>query len=504
LDRSTLVSSRLPDPDHPGVGAFRSALAESGFNNKRIAEAFGVRAESVFPSPGDIPLLRRQLDPGTPLTTLITLFLFAMPVSRDEAVRALAPLNLDAAEEIGLIDEREGAVHCGVRLHPYEGFVFASSPTAEDRAVARDDVMGISASTATLASLTLRRPVERALDLGCGCGVQAVLASRHASRVIATDANPAACRFTAFNARLNDVHNVEVREGNLFEPVADLSFDLIVSNPPYVISPDKAIMYRDSGVEGDELSRHMITETAARLRPGGVATLTISWGRSGQDEWFTRPSQWVSGLGCDALLLHSESQTALVHSASWQAPLQQSDPAAADAAIDRWIEYLQELGFASVGYGVVVLRRRQGENWVHGVDIPAGSLGSASDQLEAMIAAQDRLLGLSLQDLLESRPVLRPNHHLEQTLRSRNGQFAVEKAVMVVDDGLAFRVRVDEFEALLLAHLDGSRNLREAIVATAVLVGDKAQSPDREDGALRFVSQMLGIGLLRFGADPPP
>ena len=90
---------------------------------------------------------------------------------------------------------------------------------------AHDFVPGIQSPSVTLAKLAVRRRIRRALDLGTGCGIQALLAAKHAEHVVATDVNPRALSFAAFNARLNGVENIEFRLGNSFEPVAGERFD---------------------------------------------------------------------------------------------------------------------------------------------------------------------------------------------------------------------------------------------------------------------------------------
>ena len=71
--------------------------------------------------------------------------------------------------------------------------------------MAPDHVLGISSAATSLAQLTVREPVDRALDLGTGCGVQALHLATHASQVVATDVNQRALRLTRFNAELNGV-----------------------------------------------------------------------------------------------------------------------------------------------------------------------------------------------------------------------------------------------------------------------------------------------------------
>jgi release factor glutamine methyltransferase len=72
------------------------------------------------------------------------------------------------------------------------------------------------------------------LDLGTGSGVLAVAAARTARSVVAVDINPAAVRCARVNALLNEVEDrVEVRHGDLFDPVAGERFDVVLCNPPF-------------------------------------------------------------------------------------------------------------------------------------------------------------------------------------------------------------------------------------------------------------------------------
>lgn len=487
----------LPGPEHPGIAGLRSALWAAGYEADHVREVLGAAGDNLTPSTSQALMLRRELEPGTPLTGLLTLFLLDMPLSAGDAVAALTPLTLDVAEEMGLV-RREGAlVRAGVRLVPYAGFIFATSLAPESRAVDRDHVMGITRSTLTLANLTVRHPVELALDLGCGTGVQALLASRHATRVVATDVNQVACRVTAFNARLNRADNVDVRQGSYFEPVSDMRFDLVVTNPPFVISPDNRFLYRDGGVEGDEVSREVLQGVARHLRPGGLATVLISWGRREGEDWFERPRAWAGGLGCDVFLLHQATQTALAHSASWHGPLATEDPDAHEEGINRWMVHLAGLGFDGIGYGAVLLRRRDGDNWLRAEEMPRREAGPSDAQLQALIRAQDLLLEMGPEEILVSRPKLVPNHHLQQLMRCRDGQFEVESAVLGLEDGLAFRAHVDAFNAYLLSRLDGGRTLREAVAASAPLAPEGAPQAEVEASAVRAVHRMLELGFLR-------
>lgn len=81
------------------------------------------------------------------------------------------------------------------------------------------------------------RPRERVLDMGTGCGVNAILAARAGAHVVAVDLNPEAVRAARENAERNGVlDRIEVREGDVFDPInpaADGTFDLVIFDPPF-------------------------------------------------------------------------------------------------------------------------------------------------------------------------------------------------------------------------------------------------------------------------------
>lgn len=115
-----------------------------------------------------------------------------------------------------------------------------------------------------LAQATIRRPVDRLLDLGTGCGIQGLHALRHSRRVVATDLSDRCLRFAAFNAALNTPSgsnvpssSLDLRRGDLLGPVTGELFDQVVGNPPFVITPRDGgavtYTYRDGGRRGDDL-----------------------------------------------------------------------------------------------------------------------------------------------------------------------------------------------------------------------------------------------------------
>jgi len=113
------------------------------------------------------------------------------------------------------------------------------------------------------------------LDLGTGTGVCALFAARHARRVVAVDINPEAVRCAAVNALLNSLDSrLELRQGDLFAPVADRRFDLVLFNPPFIVGAPRDA--RDAAWRSSDLPRRFAAGLAAHLKPGGCALVLLS------------------------------------------------------------------------------------------------------------------------------------------------------------------------------------------------------------------------------------
>jgi len=113
------------------------------------------------------------------------------------------------------------------------------------------------------------------LDLGTGSGVCALFAARHARRVVAVDVNPEAVRCATVNALMNRLDaRIEVRQGDLFAPVADRRFDLVLFNPPFIVGAPKDA--RDAAWRSSDLPQRFAAGLAARLKPRGAALVLLS------------------------------------------------------------------------------------------------------------------------------------------------------------------------------------------------------------------------------------
>ena len=216
-----------------------------------------------------------------------------------------------------------------------------------------DHVLGMSASTQALAGATIRREIASAFDLGTGCGVQALYASAHATRVVASDLNPRAGACATLTMELNDVTNVAVRDGSLFDPVEGERFDLIVANPPFVISPSRRYLFRDNELRVDELCRQLVRSAPAspdrrRTLPSPGVVGARARARTGA----TGCTGWFDGTGCDALVLERETLEPSAHAASWLRQTEPPDQLGSPSTTRGWTYYEQH-DIEAIGFGLI-------------------------------------------------------------------------------------------------------------------------------------------------------
>ena len=234
------------------------------------------------------------------------------------------------------------------------------------RPLAPDHVLGIGGATTTLLTLTDRTPVDSALDVGTGCGIQALYLATHCTRVVATDLSERACEITRFNAALNQVA-IDVRCGSLFEPVAGERFNLIVSNPPFVITPDSVrasglMQYRDGGAQRDHLIAQIIHEAPDHLTEGGTIQMLANWEVDSDSTatWSDHPRSWFDGLPVDAWVIQRDCLEPAQYVEMW---LRDSGGTLTardtfERAYADWLADFTAAGVQSIGMGLIAARRR--------------------------------------------------------------------------------------------------------------------------------------------------
>ena len=220
--------------------------------------------------------------------------------------------------------------------------------------LADDHVLGIGGATLTLLEMTVRERVDSALDVGCGCGIQALYLATHAGRVVATDLSARACAITQFNAALNET-TIDVREGSLFEPV--------VITPDSVRGAAGLLEYRDGGMDRDNLIRAVLRGAPACMNEGGTLQMLANWeipaDRNPDTQWSWRVDSWLEGLPVDAWVVQRDVLDPARYVDMWirDSGGQLMERADYERAFTSWLADFRRAGTGAIGMGFVALRR---------------------------------------------------------------------------------------------------------------------------------------------------
>ncbi|WP_307812110.1 DUF7059 domain-containing protein [Lacisediminihabitans changchengi] len=475
------------------IAALRSDLTAANFSVDAMTRMWGEDAAAALHRGQRVPALRGLAGRQDPLATLARVLVLGLPADRDQLAHAFATLGVDGAIEAGLVDAAGTPL---VDLRPYSfvdahgvgGWWIASDlgELSTGAPLRVDHVLGVGGASTTLSGLMLGRPVATALDLGTGCGIQALHAARHAERVVATDISQRALDFAAFNAELNEVRSIEFRLGSLFDPVEGERFDHIVSNPPFVITPRTdgvpEYEYRDGGMVGDALVASVIAGLADHLQPGGVAQLLGNWeyraaagwsasGRaaSGEDsgDGLQRVGRWIDDSGLGGWVIEREVQDAKAYAETWIRDGGTRPGPDFDRLYGAWLDDFEARGVTAVGFGYLTMRsdprplRR-----LERLDGPVGA--GLGPHLAGALAAHDWLAGLDDEQLgrehLEVAPDVTEERHYWPG--------AEDPTVMSLRQGGGFgrTVALDTGLAALVGACDGELSVRAIIGAIAQLL----------------------------------
>ncbi|UNO40676.1 methyltransferase [Streptomyces sp. MST-110588] len=502
------MSTHLPtadaqDPESSARTArLREALLAAAFTADGLLDLLGAPAYAALARSETVPALRATRGDG-PLETLVRLFLLQRPVAGERA-RAALPLE-DCLADGWLVRDGE-EVRASVDVRPYGGpegqdwWIVSDLGcavggaggigAAQDAAgVDRSQlVLGVGGASTTLAGLAVRTPVAKALDLGTGSGIQALHAAQHATRVTATDLNPRALRFAALTLALSGAPAADLREGSLFEPVGEERYDLIVSNPPFVISPGARLTYRDGGMGGDDLCRTLVSQAADHLNDGGYCQLLANWQHVEGEDWRDRVRTWVP-RGCDAWIVQREVQDVTQYAELWlrDGGDHRAGPQEYAARYDAWLEEFEARKTKAVGFGWITLRKSGStspsvtvEEWPHPVEQPLG------DAVIAHFERQDYLRATDDAALLAGH--FRLAEEVVQEQVGLPGAEDPEHVVLRQNRGMRRATKVDTVGAGFAGVCDGSLPAGRILDAIAQLVGeDPVSLRDRTPEAIRML-----------------
>ena len=561
----------------------RADLTEAGWGVEAVAALLGEAADAALRREIRLPALRAvraalaegsDSAPSWPVAVLTALFMLGEPVPTGALDAALPRTGVSGARRIGLVGEPDetGCVSARVDLRPHE----AVDDTGEvrwwvasdlgglvtGRPLAPDHVLGIGGAGLTLAGLTPRTPVRTALDLGCGCGIQTLYLLRHAQHVVATDISARALAFTAFNTALAGITadvdaatvdaatvavapvdldaagtsgsavgtaRLELRLGSLLQPVAGGRFDLIVSNPPFVLTPPTVreaglplMEYRDAG---GPILPTLVAGLGKHLEPGGSAVMLGNWehlhASSGRGDapdsasdlatdstidpgaavssWRNAVAAWIPE-GLDAWVIEREVQDPVEYATMWLRDgglTPERDAAGFEAALGAWVGDFEARGVEGIGFGYLIVHRpqRPREPWHLLEEVTTTGQGVLGPHIADVLAVRERLAGLDDDAVAALHPILAPDVTEERHFIPG----AAEPTVILLRQGggLGRTIRASTAVAALAGVADGELSVGQIASAVAALTGEDAVGLRAE--MIEVTRRLLAGGFLTIG-----
>lgn len=480
------------------LDALGADLRAAGFTVDGVAELLGDQAHAALGRGVWWPAAR-VADGADPLSTLVRLFLLGAQVPRAQLEGTFPTASPAALLAGGVLETVDGSVRAALDIRPHSDgardFLVVSDQDAALRGgpLRRDHVLGIGGASMSLARAVVRTPVRRALDLGTGCGIQALHLDGHCEQIVGTDTNERALMLAAATARLNGM-SWDLRSGSLFEPVAGERFDLIVSNPPFVIGSGASdYEYRDSGVAGDGVCRTLVQQVGDHLNPGGTAQIMANWiVREG--DWRDRVREWLAGTGLHAWVVQRELADPVSYVSLWLADAGESQDQTARRG-GAWLDWFAEQGITGIGMGLISLRRP-----VEGVapeqileEITAADELVTGAEVEAFFARRGYLRATSDSTLLAARLSTAPVFLEQQSLPGPDGWQQVGAAVRR-PGGPGAVIGVDEVLTALLAGCRGEVPLGTLIALLAA--HHRVDADALAEVALPEVREAISRGIL--------
>lgn len=448
---------------------------------------------------------------------LMRLFTVGETLTTEAVNEALPDLHTERACELGLISEVElGTYRASLSLNPYTP-VAPDAETSDqhwwiisdlddhlrNHEARAEHVMGVGGATQSLISAIGNQKVEVACELGTGCGVVAMHLAQSCGRVIATDISTRALYFAGLNAQLNQIDNIEFRQGNLFEPVRGERFDLIVSNPPFVITPEHSekahYTYRSATGAGDSLLKQLLTEASDHLNESGMMKCLGNWESRWGEDGMQRLLSWITEgrQHCiSAWIMKRDQQTPLEYALLW---LRDGGIKTGDQDYERllteWINDFRARRVTKIEFGYINVYRNETEPTVSRTESVLGRIapdqrfGNTWDQ---HFANARKITKLSDRELMKQRMVV--EEQVREVRKMIPGTDNIISITLTTDTGIERNLQTDTLIAGAVGACDGELTLDEITEALATMFD--LDYTEVADHIVQGVRELVWLGML--------
>lgn len=483
----------ITPPSPAQAATLRSFFEDAGYTRDNILSHFGPIEVSRRRGRNRQDLIQLTAEP-TVLNILFRWFMLGNQVAPGPAQKLIPGPVIEALFAAGFLKIDNDRAIPQYFVEPGNGMLFASDAEPVESMPPENFVTNFSLSAQMSLNFALDGTYERGLDLGCGCGIIALHMAKQCERVVATDIVPNAIAYTLFNARLNGIENIEGRVGSAFEPVAGETFDWIVSNPPFFMSPKVTTAYSMSGYLLDGFCAKLAGEAQGYLADDGVFQFLGEWVRREGQDWQVRPGEWFDGCGCDVWANKFYEMTTDRYTATRMTMDSNATAEEFQAELAAWRKPFVDNNIAAVNGAMVMMRKRDGQNWLmlesEAVRPDTIMRGDARRTLEG----QDFLTAHDDAQLLESIVKINPASRTETTSQARDGEWRPVQVDIYMTTGARRAVEMNTEVANFLAAFDGDLTVGEAIDAMAAASGAPRERIEPE--ALRMVRRFVERGYL--------
>jgi SAM-dependent methyltransferase len=466
----------------------------SGYTYENLCRRLGVDHAYQFRTPGAEILLTQPVEDA--FGALSRLFSHGLYLERSRLAQLLPQDGIAALERLNLLaseSERQDTVFATVLIFPYSGILTAydrhCTPRGESITPPADAVYpAMFENTLSFVARLPQSSCNAMLDIGTGTGIAALVSAGAARHVWATDITARSACFAELNRRLNGIENITVLEGDMYEPVTGLTFDRIVTHPPYVPGKISKFIFREGGEDGEQIFRRAIEGLPQHLRPGGrFYSMLMASDREGET-FEQRIRKWLAGRAdeFDILVAYEMLKPA--------GEYLDRILGIRDAEKEYWRDLWARNGTTAVIYGSVVIERHASAR------PPAAARVQTGGGLDAK--ALDTLMDwetagsaeASMHMVLSCRPVLSPKCEMTVTHRVRDGKFVPEEFVLEVRGSFPTRGKTPPWMARAVAGCDGSLTWRQRF--DALIAEGAIPSYAKPEEFARMLKTLIASGVL--------
>ena len=471
----------------------RSWFEETGYNETNLKKHLGA-AELPSRQLRNHARLLDRTSAHMPLNALLRWFWLGVPLKSSRVAGQIPDEILALMLQSGLLKAEGEELHPRAMLLHIDDFLVASDHA---RAIDRKElemVLWPNPTSKFLGRFAVKRHSRATLDLGTGSGILSLNASRFSDTVVATDLNQRAVDCARFNCRLNGIENIEILAGDCFEPVKDRRFDLILSNPPFFITPQSEYVFCENPMELDGLCRRLAKEAHDHLHEGGYMQMLCEWAQLKGQPWEERVAEWLEGTGCDAWVMKGLTQDPEEY-AQQRIKETSEDPSRDAANYDGYMNYYRRRGVEAIHDGVIVIRRREGMNWVRIEEVPSTPKGELGEMIVSTFAAHTLMQQIDDDEKLKAlKPRMAPNVRLEQVCVQHQGEWRAEALTLRLISGFPFHMNVQPLVAEFLVTCDGERTAGEAIQRFASQANAPVEAVQKE--CVGIIRKLLERGFM--------